>query len=31
MSYLEYIIKAGEDFDHDVNGAGGTEALNGYF
>ena len=31
MSYLEYVIEAGEDFDRDVNGAGRTEALNGYF
>jgi hypothetical protein len=31
MSYLEYAIKAGEDFNRDVNGAGSTEALNGYF
>jgi hypothetical protein len=31
MSHLEYAIKAGEDFDRDVNGAGSTEALNGYF
>jgi len=31
MSHLEYAIEAGEDFDRDVNGAGSTEALNGYF
>jgi hypothetical protein len=31
MSYLEFAIEAGEDFERDVNGAGSTEALNGYF
>ncbi|KAH6661739.1 hypothetical protein B0J14DRAFT_663207 [Halenospora varia] len=30
MSHLEYAIEAGEDFDRDVNGAGRTEAFNGY-
>ena len=31
MSHLEFAIEAGEDFERDVNGAGPTEALNGYF
>lgn len=31
MSHLEFAIEAGEDFERDVNGAGLTEALNGYF
>lgn len=31
LSHLEFSIEAGEDFERDVNGAGSTEALNGYF
>jgi hypothetical protein len=31
LSHLEFAIEAGEDFERDVNGAGSTEALNGYF
>jgi hypothetical protein len=29
LSHLE--IEAGKDLERDVNGAGSTEALNGYF
>ncbi|OWP06252.1 hypothetical protein B2J93_2490 [Marssonina coronariae] len=31
LSHLEFAIKAGEDFERDVNGAGSTEAMRGYF
>ena len=31
LSHLEFAIEAGEDFERDVNSAGSTEALNGYF
>ena len=31
MSYLEFVIKAGEDFERDVNGAGLTDALKWLF
>jgi hypothetical protein len=31
MSYLEFVIEASKNFECDVNGAGLTEALNGYF
>ena len=31
MSHLEFAIEAGEDFERDVNGAGSTEAMRGYF
>jgi hypothetical protein len=30
MSHLEFVIEASEDFERDFNGAGSTEALNGY-
>ncbi|PMD60368.1 uncharacterized protein K444DRAFT_642994 [Hyaloscypha bicolor E] len=31
LSYLEFAIEAGEDFERDVNGAGSIEAMRGYF
>jgi len=31
MSYLESVIKVGEDFELDVNSAGSKEAINSYF
>jgi hypothetical protein len=31
MSHLESAIEAGEDFEHDINGVGATEAMRGYF
>ncbi|KAI6709035.1 AAA family ATPase [Diplocarpon mali] len=31
LSHLEFAIEAGEDFERDVNGAGSTEAMRGYF
>jgi hypothetical protein len=31
MSHLDMAIDACEDFERDVNGAGATDAINGYF
>jgi hypothetical protein len=31
MSHVDVAIAAYKDFERDVNGAGPTEALNGYF
>lgn len=31
MSYLESVIKVGEDFELDVNSAGLRDAIRGYF
>jgi hypothetical protein len=31
LSYLEFAIEAGEDFERDVNSVGLTEVMRGYF